>query len=192
MFIDIAIVLIALWALFKGWQNGLIKELVSTVGFIAGLIVASLFYSFLGEYLGMDGTATYITNIVAFIILWIITPIVLGFVANTLTAALRGLQLGWPNSLLGAAVSFTKYLILLSCVFNVMSILGIVNQSKADASRLYVPVRNALSVMFSSMQQAANAYYEEATKDDTLWVHFNQTSQKDSADAVGTPDANAE
>ena len=136
--------------------------------------------------------ATYITNIVAFIILWIITPIVLGFVANTLTAALRGLQLGWPNSLLGAAVSFTKYLILLSCVFNVMSILGIVNQSKADASRLYVPVRNALSVMFSGMQQAANAYYEEATKDDTLWVHFDQPSQTDSTEAGPAPAADTE
>ena len=46
--------------------------------------------------------------------------------------------------------------------------------------------------MFTGMQQAANAYYEEATKDDTLWVHFNQTSQKDSADAAGAPDADAE
>ncbi len=183
MFIDIAIVIIALWALFKGWQNGLLKELVSTAGFIVGLIVASLFYSFLGEYLGMDGTATYITNILAFIILWIITPIVLGFVANSLTAALLGLQLGWPNSLLGAAISFTKYLILLSCVFNVMSILGIVNPTKADRSHLYVPVRNALSVMFSGMQQAANAYYEETHKDDTLWVHFDRPNTHDSIKA---------
>lgn len=184
MFIDIIIVLLALWALFKGWQNGLLKEVVSTIGFLVGLVVASLFYSFLGEYLGMDGTANYVTNVVAFIILWIITPIVLGFVANSLTAALRGMQLGFPNSILGAVVSFVKYLILMSCVFNVMSILGLVDQSKADKSSLYVPVRNALSVMFTGMQQAVRAY-QEIQEEDTFWVHFDRSAPTDTARPAG-------
>ncbi len=180
MFIDIAIVILALWALFKGWQNGLLKEIVSTIGFLVGLVVASLFYSFLGQYLGMDGTANYITNVVAFVILWIITPIVLGFVANSLTAALRGMQLGIPNSILGAVVSFAKYLILMSCVFNVMSVLGIVDQERAAKSSLYVPVRNALSVMFTGMQQAVNAY-QELEEDDTIWVRFDRSAHSDTA-----------
>ena len=170
MLIDIAIVLLVLWALFKGWQNGLLKEITSSIGFLVGLLVASLFYSTLGDYLGMDGTAGYITNIIAFIILWIITPIALGFVANNLTACLKGLRMGWANSLLGATVSVLKYLILMSCVFNVMSILGIVSTEKAAGSRLYRPVKGALSFVFSGVKSVAS---DDERVSDTLWVHFD-------------------
>ena len=64
--------------------------------------------------------------------------------------ALKGMKIGLPNSILGAAVSLIKYLILMSCVFNVMSFLGIVSQAKAEESFLYEPVKNSLGYAFKA------------------------------------------
>ena len=44
MFIDLFIVILFVWALFSGWRNGFLKEVVSAGGFIVGLLVAALFY----------------------------------------------------------------------------------------------------------------------------------------------------
>ena len=43
MFIDIFIIVLTVWALVSGWRNGFLKELVSSLGFLAGLLVAALF-----------------------------------------------------------------------------------------------------------------------------------------------------
>ncbi|MBR4936637.1 MAG: CvpA family protein, partial [Bacteroidaceae bacterium] len=105
--IDLFLIVLLLWSLFSGWRNGFIKEVVSTVGFLVGLFVAATCYTTLGEYLAVNGSETnQVTSIIAFFILWIIVPIALGFAANVLTRAIKGMQLGIPNSLLGAVISF--------------------------------------------------------------------------------------
>ena len=182
MYIDIFIVILFLWALFSGWRNGLLKEAVSLGGFVVGLVVAALFYKTLGEYLTVDGSkVNIITSIVAFLILWIITPCALGFVANNLTRALRGLRLGMPNSILGAAVSFLKFLILISCVLNMMSALNIMNYERTRDSHLYTPVKGALTFLFHETANVAREKIEE-TVGDTTWIYFNRdtTAAKDS------------
>lgn len=183
MFIDIFIVILFIWALFNGWRNGFLKEVVSAGGFIVGLLVAALFYQTLGEYLTVDGSkVNMVTSIVAFLILWIMTPCILGFVANNLTRALRGMRLGLPNSLLGAAVSALKFLILISCVLNMMNVLGIMNPERTRDSHLYGPVKGALTFIFHEAATAASEQLEEM-KNDTTWIYLNSdpAAQKDTA-----------
>ena len=127
--IDLFILVLMIWAAFNGWRNGFIKEVVSSVGFLAGLLIAATCYSTFGEYLAVTGTeSNMFTSVVAFFLLWIVVPIVLGLVANILTKALKGMQLGLPNSILGALVSLVKYVVLISCVLNVMQALHILNE----------------------------------------------------------------
>lgn len=146
--IDIFILILLLWAAFSGWRSGFLKEVVSTVGFLVGLFVAASCYKAFGEYLAVNGSeSNMLTSIIAFLLLWVIVPIVLGLVANILTKALQGMQLGLPNSILGAAVSVTKYLILMSCVLNVMETLHIMNTEKSESSHLYKPVTGALQFL---------------------------------------------
>lgn len=150
-FIDFAILLLVIWALYKGWQQGFLKEVFSMVGFVVGLFVAATVYSSFGEYLSPRlGTSLSFAKILAFVALWIIVPIVLGLVANLMTKALKGMKIGLPNSILGAALSLVKYLVLMSCVFNAMSFLGIVSQAKAEESFFYEPVKNSLGYAFKA------------------------------------------
>ncbi len=44
-FIDFVILLLVIWALYKGWRQGFLKEIISMVGFVVGLFVAAGLYS---------------------------------------------------------------------------------------------------------------------------------------------------
>jgi len=180
MYIDIFIAVLLVWALFNGWRNGFLKEIISSIGFLVGLLVAALFYSTLGEYLAVDGSeSNMLTSVIAFFILWILVPIALGFAANILTRALKGMQLGIPNSLLGMAVSFVKFLILISCVLNVMNGLRILDTRKTETSKLFQPVSGVLDFMFDkavhALPDGGNGALDEQ-KSDTVWVNFSPES----------------
>lgn len=171
--LDIFIAIVTLWALFNGWRTGFIKEITSSIGLLVGLLVAATCYSAFGQYLTVSGTeSNMVTSVIAFFLLWIIVPIVLGFVANVLTKSLKGLQLGTPNSILGAVVSLLKYLLLLSCVLNVMQSLHILNSDKAESSKLLGPVTGALQLFFNHDEAPADTT-ADSTKTDTVWVDMS-------------------
>lgn len=177
--LDIFIIVVVLWALFSGWRAGFIKEVVSMVGALVGLLVAATCYSSFGEYLAVNGSETnMVTSVIAFFLLWIFVPIVLGYVANVLTKSLKGMKLGMPNSILGALVSALKYLIILSCVLNVMQSLHILNEEKAQESTLLSPVTGALRMCFDndSTQVDQSTTASDSTnideEPDTVWVNM--------------------
>lgn len=173
--LDIFIIVVAVWALFSGWRNGLLKELSSSLGYLVGLFIAATCYSTFGEYLAVNGTeSNMITSIGAFFILWIIVPIALGLAANLLTKVLNHLHLGFINRGAGAVVSLFKFTVLLSCILSVMSALGILNEERTEESRLYLPVKGVVSSVIDSvldddvrpMQQVDRP----ATAGDTVWI----------------------
>lgn len=156
MTLDIFIIAILLWAGFNGWKKGLLKELISMGGFLLGLLIAATCYSILGEYLTVNGSqVNMLTSIVAFLILWIIVPIALGFVATMLTKTLKGMQLGTPNSILGLLVSVLKYGLLLSCLLSAMNALGLLSQEKIAGSHLYKPTTSIVSFILSTALRRA-------------------------------------
>lgn len=180
--IDLFIIIVALWALFSGWRAGVINELMSTFGILVGLLIAATCYRYGHDFLAVNGSETnMVTSIIAFLLLWIIVPIALGFVANVLTRSLKAFRLGMPNSILGAVVCLLKYLVVLSCVFNVMQELGIMSQEKVATSKLYAPVAGALGMFFSDEEgsttgngsAAAPTDSASVQKPDTIWVDMS-------------------
>ncbi len=174
MYIDIFIAAVMLWALYNGWRQGLLRELVSALGWLLGFLVAATCYSFLGEYLTIDGTeANQFTSIAAFLLLWIAVPIFLGFVATLITKAVKGRAIGVPNAVFGALVSALKFLVLLSCAFNVMTALRILSSEKTENSFFFNPVREALTIFFNTDDQTESPNAQPVTND-TLWVDMTK------------------
>ena len=123
-------------------MNGFVKELASTIGFLVGLFVAATCYQTLGEYLTVDGSeVNMFTSIVAFLLLWIIVPIIFGLLATLITKALDLTALGIANRIGGGILSMVKYLVLLSCVLNVMVSLNILNNERTEGSVMLEPVQ---------------------------------------------------
>lgn len=172
MYIDIFIVVVLLWSAWTGWNNGLLREIVSSVGFFAGLLVAALCYSTLGRYLAVDGSqSNMLTSVVAFFILWIMVPLLLGMAATLLTKALKGMKLGLPNSFFGMLVAVFKYLVLLCVVFSAMDALGIMNEERVRTSRLYPPMRGVLAGAAARLSDdSANEDDAADAPGDTVWI----------------------
>ena len=172
MYLDIFVVVVALYALWKGWSHGFLKELVSLLGFFAGLLVAALCYRYLGTHLTVTGTRfNMITSIVAFLLLWIVLPMTLGVVATVISKAVNHiLVIGKINRFGGAVVSVVKYAILLSCVFNVMNSLHIANPARIKDSRLYEPVSQITLTAVHGFSSDSLSTAPQPTEDDTVWI----------------------
>ncbi|MCH5181796.1 MAG: CvpA family protein [Prevotellaceae bacterium] len=172
MYIDIFIAIVLAGAAWTGWKNGLLREIASSAGCFVGLFVAAGCYARLGRYLAVDGTAgNMLTSLVAFFMLWIMVPLLLGLAATLLTKALGGMKLGLPNSLLGMAVAVFKYVVLLAVVLAAMDALGILNEERAQRSRLYAPLRHALT---DAVERVAGDLGSDAAdggaEADTVWI----------------------
>lgn len=169
--IDLFIIIVAIWAFFSGWRAGFLKEVISSVGVFIGLLVAATCYNVFGEYLSVSGSeSNMFTSVVAFLLLWIAVPIALGFVANVLTKAVKGLQFGVPNSILGALVSLVKFFVLLSCVLCVMESLGIMSEEKTAESHLFEPTKAIVGSFFDDDTEQKITPTDESANGDTIWV----------------------
>lgn len=163
MYLDIFIGIILIFALVRGLMNGFVKELVSTIGFLVGLFVAATCYETLGEYLTVDGSeVNMFTSIVAFLLLWIIVPIIFGLLATLITKALDLTVLGIANRIGGGILSMAKYLVLLSCVLNVMVSLNILNSERTEGSVMLEPVQYITKFAMERAQEYVPEVMEKA------------------------------
>lgn len=181
MYLDLFLLILLVWAILSGWRHGFIKELIHTGGVIGGLLLAAVLYVVLGRWLTVDGSeANQVLSIIAFLILCIIMPLALGFVASSLTTMVRGMRLGLPNSLLGSAVSVVKFALLISFALNMMGNLNILNAERTAGSRLYAPTTALLPFVQTKAEDAIKCHQQSlAGKNDTTYIYFNRPSQPD-------------
>lgn len=91
-----------LYGAIMGLKNGFLKELASLAGFFIGLFIAWKYYEQIGG------------GILAFLALWILTPIALGMAASLLTKLLDWTLVGGLlNRLLGCVFGITKWAMLI-------------------------------------------------------------------------------
>lgn len=149
--LDILILAVLLVGLVKGAMDGFFRQTVSTVGFFAGLLLAFMLYSALGEWLAplVGGDVTFGRGL-AFVLIWLGIPAALSFVAFVLTKAAETVHLGGLNRLGGALLGGVKYLLFLSCALNVASSLHLVPASAIGTSRFYGPVHAVAGVAFDA------------------------------------------
>ena len=107
--IELLCLVILLYGAFRGWKNGLLREVISLAGFFIGLYLAYHYYKEVGW------------GVLGFLLIWIGVPLVLGVAAWLITKMLDKIVIvGTLNKLLGAAVGFLKYALLLGCLIMVI------------------------------------------------------------------------
>ena len=102
---EIVALAILLYGAIMGLRHGFVKELASTTGFFIGLFLAWNYYEQIGG------------GAIAFIGIWVVTPIVLGILASLATKLLDWTLVGGlMNRLLGCILGITKWAVLIVCV----------------------------------------------------------------------------
>lgn len=129
--------------LLRGWCSGLVRQTVSLVAFVGGLIVARCFYEMVGGTLSphLDNHTT-LANILAFFLIWIAFPIVLGVVGELVSTVLDKLfVLGTVNRFFGSLLGLLKYQFIIGSVLWLCSATKIIDSSVMQHSVLYEPLK---------------------------------------------------
>ncbi len=109
--LDAAILVVILWFTFSAFQAGFIREVVTVVAAILGVILAGLFYEELADDVLFFIDNELVKHIVAFGIIFTAITLAGQLVAMVLKPTVALLQLGIFDSFAGAAFGFIKGMI---------------------------------------------------------------------------------
>lgn len=108
-----------------GFKQGAFKQIANFLGIGAGLLIATALYQRFGDYLAdKAGTDVTFGHVIAFVLVVIVVPVALGWVASFLTACFKKLKLNFLNRLTGMVIGMVSYGLLLSVAFNLMDFIG--------------------------------------------------------------------
>lgn len=144
-YIDIVILIVAVFFIIRGIKNGLIIELASLISIFAGAYIAMYFSWNLEKIMrsSLDIQFEY-THAVAFIIIFIIVLILVKFVAKFISKTVDFTPLVVVNKTSGALFGLFKALFLLSILFYVLNVFdkseSIITSANKDKSLFYKPV----------------------------------------------------
>ena len=110
--LDVAIVIVIAWFTFAAFRAGIIREVVTVIALVVGVLAAGFYYDDLAENVLLfidDDTAA---NVTAFVVLFGATALGGQLAAILLKHVAGFLALGWLDHLAGAAFGLLKGLIL--------------------------------------------------------------------------------
>ena len=172
--IDIIIAILLAIGFVGGLKDGLIKQAAGLVGLVAGLLLGKkLYLSVAAELTPLLGMSEHTTQVLAFVLILIVVPLLLSVVAWLISKFLKGIGLGWVNRLLGAVIGVLKYALLVGLVLTAIESFDftgrLISQEKKDASVLYYPIYNVTGVLIDDVRERVDAWkQEQESTDDVL------------------------
>lgn len=146
---DILFLIVLAIGAWRGWTNGLLKEILGLIGVFVGFYVAYLLYEQVGCQLAPRiGTSPSVASIIAFALIWMGVPLLLGLAGSLLTKLLEWIGLEGLNNLGGVLVSLIKYWLILGAFANVLSITHLVSEDTQQQSILFEPLKQSTSIAF--------------------------------------------
>lgn len=139
----------------RGWRTGLIKQIVSLGGLIAGLLIAKLCYAMVGDAIAphIDNHTT-LAHVLAFILIWIAVPVILGVLGEILTTVLDKLfVLGTVNSILGALLGLIKFQLIIGALIWVLCATKIIGENTMQQSVLCAPLKAVPEALYTAMTE---------------------------------------
>ena len=139
----------------RGWRTGLIKQVVSLGGLIAGLLIAKLCYAMVGDAIAphIDNHTT-LAHVLAFILIWIAVPVILGVLGEILTTVLDKLfVLGTVNSILGAVLGLIKFQLIIGALIWVLCATKIIGENTMQQSVLCAPLKAVPEALYPAMTE---------------------------------------
>jgi membrane protein required for colicin V production len=109
--LDAAIIVVVLWFTYAAFQAGFIREIVTVVAAVLGVVLAGLFYDDLADDVLVFIDNERMASIVAFGILFGATALAGQMLALVLKPTVSLFQLGIADQLVGAIFGLTKALV---------------------------------------------------------------------------------
>ncbi len=163
--IDMIIAGVFLLGAIQGFMKGLVRQVASLVGLVAGLFIARALFGAAGEYLAVKmGTSVGFGQVLAFFLIWMVVPIGLSIVAYMLTKTLEFIKLGFVNRWLGAGLGAIKYLLVASLFIQLVEFMDSKNELIAgtvkESSAFYYPLEKFSGVFMPAVKTVTEQLLE--------------------------------
>lgn len=117
--LDILVIIVALYSIIKGYRSGLIKQLASLASVIACILLSGKIATMLLPYIHyFEKIPKNLSEPAAFILAFIIIFLAFMLLGHMLQSILHTMKLGTFNKLAGATLSFSKWMIIVSLILN--------------------------------------------------------------------------
>lgn len=151
--IDYVIVAIIVLGTVQGFMKGFLRQLASVAGFLIGLVAARMLYMSLAEKISpMIDSSMTVVQIISFVAIWLLVPLIFLVVASLLTHALEAIALGWVNRLLGLLLGALTWVLVLGLLANILEFLDtshwLLSQTVKEESVLYYPIKDFIGSLF--------------------------------------------
>ncbi|MCK5100538.1 MAG: CvpA family protein [Desulfobacteraceae bacterium] len=146
-FFDIAIIIIISFCLIRGVFRGILFELASIVGVIAGFYGAYHYYQEFTPLLGKWLTSEALTNVIVFFLLFSLILALVTVVAICLEKLLKVVFLGWIDTTFGAVFGAAKGVLIVSVIYIILTTLGPKDNAMITQSTLSPYVARVSSIM---------------------------------------------
>lgn len=156
------LILLAVGAV-SGFLKGFVRQLATLFGLIAGLFVAkALYLSVAGKLAPAIIDSMTAAQIIAFIAIWVLVPLVCTIIASLLTRFLEAVSLGGINKLLGLLAGMVLTILILSMILNIIDFLDptgrFITQSTKHQSVLYYFIKDIISYFFPVVQEITEPF----------------------------------
>jgi membrane protein required for colicin V production len=168
--LDIALLVLLILGLVRGFSRGFFVEIASVVALIAGVYGAFHFSNFVGSFLKerVDWNENTV-NIAAFAITFIIIVLVIALAGKALTKIADFAMLGLLNKLLGALFGGLKVALILSVILIVLDKMHanvlFVKDADKESSVLYKPIKSLVPTIFPTILVNLKPIGEDITDD---------------------------
>lgn len=164
--IDIVILAIVAWGVLSGLLRGALKQLAGLLGLVVGLLAAKALYAVVAVRIFSQVTDNLtVAQVLAFIAIWVIVPLLFWSVACVLTHALEAVSLGWMNRLLGGLLGGLVHLLLASLLVCVLEYVDgsnrLIDGADKRESIFYYEIKPLAGLFFPAAKDLAEQIYEE-------------------------------
>lgn len=152
--IDLIVLAVLIFAVWRGWHQGCIVQLCSLVGLFIAVWFASRFGTAVGELCGFDAE---MVGPGGFLIVFVVALCAAAVAGRLLRKVLHFAGLGMADVILGIGVAVVKYLLLLSLLTATFDRLNadyaFVDRPKIEGSKSYRPLLEIADRIFPYVDQ---------------------------------------
>lgn len=149
---DILIYIVLGLGAVVGFKQGAFKQVANFLGVAVGLLLAATLYHQFGDFLAdKTGASMGFGRLIAFVLVVIVVPIALGWVAAFLTEFFKKLKLDFLNRLIGSLVGVFSYALILSVALNLFDFMisnaGFKPQKLSERSKLFYQMKHSTQIV---------------------------------------------
>ncbi len=160
--IDLIIIVIILFGIIRGYSKGLIIELSSFFGIFISFFIAGNVDNFLSnEISAFLSVNSDLLNTISFIIIFILSYLLIIYLAKGFTKLAKVVYLGLLNSVLGGVFGGLKLILILLIITKIIFSLNLLSNNIISESSIMIHLHVLSEILFNSFEITQEIYSEK-------------------------------